>query len=110
MLHLVALSLTIALRRSIGLTSHFQEVVQVPVGLRVGDALVLTLRIIADGHIAIMGGIVEPERGYLTLWSMVEALFLATVKRQHRLLHLHRNPCRFMLLQLFLNLQLPLLS
>ena len=109
MLHLVTVGYTIALRRAIGLSSHFQEIVQVPVGLGIGDALVLTLRIAADGHVAVMRGIVEPDRGYLTLWS-VEALFLATVKRQHGLLHLHGNPGRFVLFLLFQVLQLPLLS
>ena len=94
MLHLAAVVRTIALRRVIGLTSHFQEVIQVPICLRIGDALILTLRI---GHVAVMCGIVEPERGYLTLWSSVEARLLATVERQHGFLHIHGAPSRFVL-------------
>ena len=101
MLHLVAVGHTIALRRAIGLTSHFQEVVQVPVGLGICDAFVLTLRIAADGHVAVMRGIVEPDRGYLTLWSGVETLLFASVKREHGFLHLHGNPCCFVLFLLF---------
>ena len=60
MLHLIAVVAPLALRLVIGLTSQFQEIIQIVVvslGV-VHPALILTLSVAAHGNVAFVRGIV----------------------------------------------------